>query len=259
MESLSLSEVSNGETVEALSRLMLFIGSSNVFSPVTLRTVDTEIDRAQALHLPDFQALNLVMSAARSVSFGPELFMVVCDMHNAKDLLERTRLADPMLAGCKLVIGFEGTQDAQSFFEMYAQDIFARNISFLPMNLNVCAFLGLLTVIGSGAHYIPPEIAAKVARKHTQAPEKVSQSVPKPTHTLARSASAESEAIQTALTPREFEVLSLAAEGCPNKVIARDLNISEHTVKLHMHRVISKLDVSNRTEAAARLHHSYDE
>ena len=259
MESHSLSEVSSGHAAEALNRIIFFIGSSSIFSPVTLRTVETEIDHTQTLHVPDFQVLNLVMSAARSVAYGSEMFMVVCDLHNAKDLLDRTKHSDPLLAGCKLVIGFEDTEDAQSFFEMYTQDIFARHICFLPMNLNVCAFLGLLTVIGSGAHYIPPEITAKVAHKPVKAPENVSHSAAEPAHSLALSTPEQTAAIQAALTPRESEVLSLAAKGSPNKVIARDLNISEHTVKLHMHRVISKLGVSNRTEAAARFHHNYDE
>jgi DNA-binding NarL/FixJ family response regulator len=51
------------------------------------------------------------------------------------------------------------------------------------------------------------------------------------------------------LTPREIEVLSLLAEGAGNKMIARRLGISEHTVKFHVGSILAKLDASSRTEA----------
>jgi two-component system, NarL family, response regulator LiaR len=52
------------------------------------------------------------------------------------------------------------------------------------------------------------------------------------------------------LTPRETEVLALIARGQPNKVIARELGISEKTVKTHVSNVLGKLGVSDRTQAA---------
>jgi NarL family two-component system response regulator LiaR len=52
------------------------------------------------------------------------------------------------------------------------------------------------------------------------------------------------------LTPREREVLGLIAQGRPNKLIARELEISEKTVKAHVGRVLDKLGVSDRTQAA---------
>jgi DNA-binding NarL/FixJ family response regulator len=53
-----------------------------------------------------------------------------------------------------------------------------------------------------------------------------------------------------ALTPREREVLALVAEGLPNKLIARRLEISEKTVKAHLTRVFEQIGVSDRTQAA---------
>ncbi len=52
------------------------------------------------------------------------------------------------------------------------------------------------------------------------------------------------------LTPRENEILELMAEGQGNKVIARNLGISDGTVKLHVKAVLRKLDVHSRVEAA---------
>jgi DNA-binding NarL/FixJ family response regulator len=52
------------------------------------------------------------------------------------------------------------------------------------------------------------------------------------------------------LSPREREVLVLVAEGLPNKLIARRLDISEKTVKAHLTRVFQQIGVTDRTQAA---------
>jgi DNA-binding NarL/FixJ family response regulator len=54
------------------------------------------------------------------------------------------------------------------------------------------------------------------------------------------------------LTNRESEVLSLVAKGLRNREIARQLCISEQTVKNHINHIITKLGVQSRTEAASR-------
>lgn len=54
-----------------------------------------------------------------------------------------------------------------------------------------------------------------------------------------------------ALTPREFEVLRHLGTGASNQMIAKRLVISEHTVKVHVHNILAKLNLRNRAEAAA--------
>jgi two-component system, NarL family, nitrate/nitrite response regulator NarL len=51
------------------------------------------------------------------------------------------------------------------------------------------------------------------------------------------------------LTTRERQVLLLVAEGLPNKAIARELGISEHTAKFHVGSLLGKLGAASRTEA----------
>ncbi|MCK1745946.1 helix-turn-helix transcriptional regulator [Bradyrhizobium sp. 139] len=54
-----------------------------------------------------------------------------------------------------------------------------------------------------------------------------------------------------ALTLREMDVLALMAEGASNKMIARRLGISVHTVKFHVGSLLDKLDATGRTDAVA--------
>jgi DNA-binding NarL/FixJ family response regulator len=50
------------------------------------------------------------------------------------------------------------------------------------------------------------------------------------------------------LTPREEQVVALVAEGLGNRQIARELNLSEHTIKKYLFRIFEKLGVSSRVE-----------
>ena len=54
------------------------------------------------------------------------------------------------------------------------------------------------------------------------------------------------------LTPREHEVLTLLADGLPNREIAARLGVSEHTVKFHLGAIFGKLGASTRTEAVQK-------
>lgn len=55
------------------------------------------------------------------------------------------------------------------------------------------------------------------------------------------------------LTPQQFRVLSMLAEGMLNKQIAYELNVKEATIKAHMTEILRKLKVSSRTQAVLAL------
>lgn len=59
----------------------------------------------------------------------------------------------------------------------------------------------------------------------------------------------------TELTPREREIASLLNDGLSNKEIAQRLRICVATVKNHVHRILAKLHVQRRGQAASRLRH----
>jgi two-component system, NarL family, nitrate/nitrite response regulator NarL len=55
----------------------------------------------------------------------------------------------------------------------------------------------------------------------------------------------------TMLTDREHQIMCLVSGGLSNKEIGRRLNISDGTIKVHLHHIYQKLEISNRTELAA--------
>ena len=65
----------------------------------------------------------------------------------------------------------------------------------------------------------------------------------------AKCSAAFAELSSWGITAREAEVLSELQRGCSNKLIARALNLSENTVKMHLRHIMCKLHVRNRTEA----------
>ncbi|MEP1123168.1 MAG: response regulator transcription factor [Ilumatobacter sp.] len=93
-------------------------------------------------------------------------------------------------------------------------------------------------------HSDPEAIAAAIRSVHTGE----SPLDPKAARALLESRRARSEA--SSLTDRERQVLDLVRQGLANKQIARQLGISERTVKAHLTSVFSTLGVSDRTQAA---------
>ena len=106
-------------------------------------------------------------------------------------------------------------------------------VSVLQMNTQLDVWLSVLRLLLCGHVYVPADVFS--ARDD----EPRSRAAPTP----AREHDVE-------FTPREMQILPLIAQGKQNKMIAGELGLSEHTVKLHTHNILSKLRVSNRTGAA---------
>jgi len=68
------------------------------------------------------------------------------------------------------------------------------------------------------------------------------------------------ENVLTVLTERERQIMRLVSEGLSNKEVGRQLNVSDGTIKVHLHHIYQKLAISNRTALAAlALSHQGDE
>jgi len=68
---------------------------------------------------------------------------------------------------------------------------------------------------------------------------------------VSREKSAGTENALTVLTDREHQIMCLVSEGLSNKEIGRRLNISDGTIKVHLHHIYEKLEIRNRTALAA--------
>jgi DNA-binding NarL/FixJ family response regulator len=105
--------------------------------------------------------------------------------------------------------------------------------AYFPSSLDPEILLETLRIVQKGGTFIPLETLMDVP--------------------LRRRRSQRVEARRTelrGLTPGEQRVLELLRKGKPNKIIARELNIEETTVKVHVRRILKKLNAANRTQAA---------
>jgi DNA-binding NarL/FixJ family response regulator len=100
-------------------------------------------------------------------------------------------------------------------------------VAYLPSDVDAAALNAAVRAAATGLIVLDPTVAGATG-----------------VHAHVRT----SESTET-LTAREREVLLLVAEGLPNKAIARELGISEHTAKFHVGSLLGKLGAASRTEA----------
>lgn len=242
--------------------LFSFVGPGRLFSDVVLRTIETEFDDVRACCIENVDTWALVHRAGNRFAHLTSRMLVV----DEREMDRFARLIDqhdPLLDGLNLVIAVRSNESARELMRRHGRQILMKDLSILPMNVNLSTWIHLIGLIDCGARYIPTSLLHE--RFMTQdkgesadaAPARPAEPAPPPDVIAApaRTAPAGTPA-EPRLTPREKEVLKLVADGQPNKIIARDLAVSSHTVKLHIHRIMAKLGVSNRTEAAVWFHHS---
>jgi len=112
-------------------------------------------------------------------------------------------------------------------------------------------------MVMSGAMYVPPSmLGIDFTREAARLADAQAAGVPYGDEAAPLGARAQPEPHQklpsiddVGLTPRQREVLGLLLQGLPNKLIARQLNLSVETVKDHVAAVLRALGVSSRTQA----------
>lgn len=133
------------------------------------------------------------------------------------------------------VVVVSGTQDPVLMKELFDLGI----NGFIPKAYSPDVMLSAVRLVLSGGVYVPPLMLQPDI--DTTPP---GTSPADPHETAAMEAR-----LRKLLTERQLDVLRLLAHGKPNKVIARDLGISEGTVKIHLAAIFRALNVRNRVEA----------
>jgi DNA-binding NarL/FixJ family response regulator len=110
-------------------------------------------------------------------------------------------------------------------------------LGFIPKTDSREVLLGALRLILAGGTYIPPGVLARGPPGAAAQPEK-------PAAAQKRLSPAD-----LGLTERQIDVLALMMQGKSNKLICRELDLAEPTVKNHVSAILKALDVTNRTEA----------
>ena len=144
----------------------------------------------------------------------------------------------------------------------------------LPTSLPLDVWFALMRLVMAGGEYLPQSNSAASGHfgpAHRDGRDAIPLALPSEAPTPRQGQVAEVPAQQNdraggevensldTLTAREREILTLVSEGYQNKLIADRMALSEHTVKAHVHNLIAKLRVTNRTQAAAYLHeHGFD-
>jgi DNA-binding NarL/FixJ family response regulator len=121
----------------------------------------------------------------------------------------------------------------------------------LPFNLKLDIWLAVVWLMLNGGEYYPSTISRSADRTRAEVNDRPQNFVHQHNEGIIRP-------IKT-LTIREQQILELLSEGLQNKIIADRLTLSEHTVKVHVHNLIRKLRVHNRTQAAAVYRNTRDQ
>lgn len=120
-------------------------------------------------------------------------------------------------------------------------------MGFIPKTSSNEVMLSALRLVVSGGIYVPPQALSQAGERPEPIPEKVPAALPPAASPLPGSGLL--DPAEVGLTGRQADVLALMVQGKPNKLICRELNLAEGTVKVHITAILRTLNVANRTQA----------
>jgi DNA-binding NarL/FixJ family response regulator len=135
-----------------------------------------------------------------------------------------------------VVSGIDDVRQVQSVLRAGA-------VGFIPKSAVGQLVLPAIRLVLAGGQYLPPQLMMTLDARST--PAQPANDSPLPVPRPAQPGRVD------ALSPRQEEVFALMAKGLSNKMIARELNISEGTVKSHVATIFDVLRVHNRVSAIA--------
>lgn len=231
------STVGSGAGESGARKSLLTVSSADIFPECLVYAIEREF--------PSIVVEQVSSLAAACATFEQPVCLILIDSEVLPEI--GARAADLMRChpAAPIVLAQRDSRTPVSI-----QDILDLKVvrSVLPMDLKLDVWLSVIRLMLRGGEYFPPAMFQSHSRS---LPQKLSDySAPVGQPTAERSDFDEIDV----LTDREFQILEMVARGLQNKIIAAALELSEHTVKIHLHNIITKLGAHNRTEAAAVFH-----
>lgn len=209
----------------------IFVGNTLAFSDAVLNLANAELQGAHFMRAASLSDLLAMETGCDSVQI-----IVVGEMMWADLALLIPRLHETF-GHATIALAYRKPAMAHLLIEALREENPGSRVGFLPMNVHVDCWLSVMRLLANGECFMPSELLSQGPGLAPAPPQADCTPAPEPEP-------------PSPLTDREMQVLRSVAEGKPNKIIADELNLSHHTIKLHIHHVISKLGVNNRTEAA---------
>jgi DNA-binding NarL/FixJ family response regulator len=188
-----------------------------------LRRLLTEIGPAVAIH--EAASLEAAFAECRKTSFQMVLLDLFLEESNGLDTLDAFRIGAPKVP----VTVLSGEQDIKHI----RAAIDHGSLGFIPKSHTSDQMIAALRIVLAGGIYLPPNVL--------NAPTKSSE--------LVRDDAASVASAYLRLSSRQKQVATLLLKGATNKEIARDLGLSEGTVKAHTSAIFQVLGAKNRAEA----------
>jgi DNA-binding CsgD family transcriptional regulator len=204
------------------STYVVFVGSHLTFSKHALRILQaehSEMEFHRVCNLSDLDDITAERDDPVLIVVDETIFIPLLD-----DPEKLIRLSS---GGC-LTLAYRDPNTARDLIAKTGEIDAIGDIGVLPLNAEIEVWLSMFNLLLCGEVLYPRAIID--ALQETAANLQAELDIP--------------------LTPREWEILQMVAKGQQNKMIATALDLSEHTVKLHVHHVLKKLGVNNRTSAA---------
>lgn len=174
---------------------------------------------------------------------------VVAECSNGADALEKAEALDPDLI--ILDLNMQGMDGLETLKRMRDNGVTSRIVMLTVSDADE----DVVTAITNGADgYLlkdmDPELLLDQIQRAIEGKMVLSEAITEVLATALRRPSAPTASKLDGLTNREREILELIAKGMSNKVIARELDISDGTVKVHVKHLLKKLGLRSRVEAA---------
>lgn len=174
---------------------------------------------------------------------------VVCEVNNGAEAIEVAKEVNPDFI--MLDLNMQGVDGLETLRGLRAAGVQSTIVMLTVSDADE----DVVQAISGGANgYLlkdmDPEQLLVQVKKALTGKMVLSESVTEVLASAIRKPVSRDQANLNSLTNREYEILSLIAKGMSNKVIARELDISDGTVKVHVKHLLKKLGLRSRVEAA---------